>query len=99
MSTAEATNVSFSRKIQEGIVAMRNWNKERLKGSLKGAITRKKKEIIYLLNLNDQEGFDRKIKVERDLEKLLEEEESYWKIRSREDWLKCGDKKYQMVPL
>lgn len=31
-------------------------------------------------------------KAEKDLELLLEEEEKFWKIRSREDWLKWGDR-------
>lgn len=31
-------------------------------------------------------------KAENELEVLLEEEEKYWKLKSREDWLNWGDK-------
>lgn len=88
----EAFNVSFSRKIQEGLEAMSRWNKERLKGTIKGVITRKEKDINTLMNSSNPNRFDNIIQAELELEKLLEEEERYWKIRSREDWLKSGDK-------
>lgn len=42
-----------------------------------------------MLNLN---SFNRRLKAEKELENLLQEEEDYWKIRSREYWLKGGDK-------
>lgn len=70
---------------------MKAWNKVILEGSIKGAITKKEKEIRNLSNLRSEEEFTKRSQVESDLEKLLEEEESYWKLRSREDWLKEGD--------
>lgn len=41
---------------------------------------------------SNPEHHDLLIQSEKELESLLEEEESYWKLRSREDWLKSGDK-------
>lgn len=66
------------------------WNKERLKGSIKGAINRTKVEIKILSNSNTPDDFDRLLQAEKKLDNLLEEEEGYWRLRSREDWLKKG---------
>lgn len=60
-------------------------NKERLKGLIKGAINRKEEGIKELMNRNNTDNFERIAKAEKDLESLLEEEERYWKMRSRED--------------
>lgn len=48
---------------------------------------------IQSLDQRQNGGLDMEItKAERELNKLLEEEEMYWKLKSREDWLQWGDK-------
>lgn len=61
------------------MMKLSKWNKARLNGSIKSAIQRKEKD--WKLRM-----------AEKELEALLEEEEIYWKFRSREDWLRWGDK-------
>lgn len=69
-----------------------SWNCNRLKGSLKGAIDKKLQEINSLDRFNQGE-LDAEIdRAEKDLDGLLEEEEKYWRLRAREDWLNWGDK-------
>lgn len=72
---------------------MASWNMNILNGSLKGAIERKSKELQDLDNGNPSihESIQ---KVEKELDSLQKEEEKYWKLRFREDWLKWGEKKY-----
>lgn len=76
---------AFSRSILRCLEGLINRNKERLNGSIGKAIDRKLQEI---------KGFEEKdlgavsqklLQAEKDLKKLLEEEEMYWKIRSREE--------------
>lgn len=64
-----------------------SWNRQRLNGSIHGAIKRKDEEI-QKLSISAEPMRDSLIsKAESELEDLLEEEEKFWKIRSREDWL------------
>lgn len=77
----------FERKLIGCLVKLRNWNKIRLNGSLKAAISRKEEELKALISrLGLQHDSNIRV-VKQDLENLLEEEEKYWKARSREDWL------------
>lgn len=66
-----------------------SWNKDRLKGSIQQAIERKMTEIEILKK--DDNSWNMLKTAEKYLEELLEEEERYWKQRSREDWLNWGD--------
>lgn len=91
-ATNNISNINFTSRIQEGLVEMSRWNRNRLQGSIIGAIDRKEREIQALELCPNQMNADSISKAERELETLLREEESYWKIRTREDWLKSGDK-------
>lgn len=68
------------------------WNKARLKESLKSAILSKEEEIKVVNGTVDPLKFIKIQKVKKELELLLAEEEKYWKNRSREEWLKWGDR-------
>ncbi|CAK9329991.1 unnamed protein product [Citrullus colocynthis] len=61
------------------------WNHGRLNGSLKGGIARKEQEIQEISNQALPNWHYNMIKVEKELEQFSEEEEIYWKQRSRED--------------
>lgn len=66
---------------------MSKWNRKWLNRSIFGAIDRKEK-VIQTLELCPNQMYAENIrKAERELESLIREEESYWKIRAREDWL------------
>lgn len=83
---------TFQMKVLGCLGKLKRRNKERLNGSLKAAISRKEKEIEILASTPvDMEDL-RIRKAENELEDLLEEEEKYWHARSRECWLKWGDK-------
>lgn len=83
---------AFARKISSCLEGLALWNKERLGGSISKVVDQKLKQIKDI-ELQDS-GFPSQslMKAERELEMLFEEEEKFWKIRSREDWLKWGDK-------
>lgn len=83
---ASAQNISS--KVQKCIKQLSIWNKNRLKGSLKGAIDRIEKEIQVLQNSSSNFRSEESLAKEKELDNLLEEEEIYWKIRLREEWLK-----------
>lgn len=83
---------NVNNKIQQCMKKLAIWNKERLKGSLKGAISKIEKEIVGLQSSVSQERDVLLISKEEELDKLLEEEEIYWRRRSREEWLSWGDK-------
>lgn len=73
----------FKNKIEGCLKSLKSWNRERLNGSLAKAIDRKKRELASLSK--DDSCYDSISKAQRDLDDLLEEEERYWKQRSRED--------------
>lgn len=85
-------SASFHLKIQRCLVKLASWNKNRLQGSIKKALEYKKLEIENIEK--ETKGFptEKLLQAEKGLESLLEEEEMYWKIRSREDWLRWGDR-------
>lgn len=64
---------NFNYKVQNSLKRMALWNKNRLKGSLKGAIERTERDI-QKLNV-DANNRDVVIAQERQLDKLLKEEE------------------------
>lgn len=76
---------SFCNKIKECLVKLSRWNKIRLGGSIKAAITRKEEDIRRLAESEDRCNNDELDKEEKALEVLLKEKERYWKLRSRED--------------
>lgn len=63
------------------------WNRDRLKGSIQGAVNRKLREIQDLEKDHQFLGEEKVENAEKELCKLFEEKEIYWKMRSREDWL------------
>lgn len=56
------------------------------------AIKRKEEEIMELSSRDDCSGAEDLDKAEVELEELLDEEEYYWRARSREVWLENGDR-------
>lgn len=76
---------SVQRKLNTYLIELDKWNKARLGGSLRGTIRRKEDEIRELSLLKSGNWKDCSWRVERELEKLLEEEEIYWKQRSKEE--------------
>jgi molybdopterin converting factor small subunit len=44
-----------------------------------------------------EENIKREKELVAELEKLLEQEETYWAQRSRVNWLKLGDKKIRVI--
>lgn len=91
-SSAKALIWSIQGKISDCLVKLKNWNHNRLKETIRGAIERQEKEIRLLRNSLDPREGEKIRRAKKELEVLLEEEEKYWKIRSREDWLKWGDR-------
>lgn len=82
----------LNKRIAGCIKNLHLWSKERLKGSIQSAIRKKEEEIKKLeaeACVSDDKCLD---KAEMELEILLEEEEHYWRSRSREVWLKSGDR-------
>lgn len=91
-SHSEPRVIGFCDKIEKCIHKLHLWNKRRMKGSLKNVIARKE-EFIQRMSMEDcEENFDEILKTKMDLENLLEEEEDYWRCRSREIWLKSEDR-------
>lgn len=85
---SEARNINL--KLGRCINNLHNWSKNRLKGSISAAVKRKEDEI---LRLNLDCPYDEEVGIaEAELDALLDEEEFYWRSRSRETWLKNGDK-------
>lgn len=79
-------------KNQFCIKNLSKWNQGRLNNSLKGAISRVERDIQKLQENPKGPNADALRTKECELDKLLKEEEIYWKIRLREEWLKWGDK-------
>lgn len=69
---------------------LKRWNLERLKGSLKAAVARKERDIHELSCCRGSLAEFRVREAKKELDLLLEEEEKYWKSRSREDWRSSG---------
>lgn len=78
--------------VQNCLRRLHGWNKQRLNGTIQGAIDRKEKEIENLSKSLTNCRSPEILNAELDLEDLLSEEEKFWKIRSREDWLLAGIK-------
>lgn len=76
---------SFNQKILKCLVKLSNWNCSRLKGSLKGSLSKKEGEINKIEREESDFPSQRLLEAEKELETLLIEEELYWKVRSRED--------------
>lgn len=69
---------NLSTKIHRCIHKLHKWNKVRLKGSLKRAISVKEKKIQSFYKEENDQDWDTIIKAEVELEELFEEEEEYW---------------------
>lgn len=82
----------LNNKVKKSIQNLHKWNRKRLKDSLKRAIAKKEEEILKLSNEDYELNSEEILKAETELDKLLEEEEDYWRNRSREIWLKNGYK-------
>lgn len=68
-----------------------NWSRYRYGGSIRGAIARKETEIKNLSSEKDDHRVLELKEKEKELEIMLEDDEVYWRQRSREDWLQWGD--------
>lgn len=77
--------ISINSKIYRCLQSLDIWNRNQLQGSIKGAVERKKTEIQRLKQITGGLPDQNLIKAEKELDSLLEEEEMYWKLRSRED--------------
>lgn len=60
--------------------------------SIRGAITRKRNEIKSLANSSGGVRRRDMMEAEHELEKLIKEDGMHWIQRSREDWIKWGDR-------
>lgn len=89
MKSAEELWNKFGKK--ECISRLACWSRNHYKGSIRGAIALKEREIQSQLNQGEQHNDVELNKKERELENLLEDNEIYWKQRVREDWLEWGD--------
>lgn len=74
--------ISINNRVINCLEKLAKWNKERLKGSLKGAIERQPK-VIQDIDSRGLVNDVQLISAEKALERLLNEEELYWKMRSR----------------
>lgn len=83
---------SFKQKLGQCISCLKRWDKDRLCGSLNGAITKKENEIRLLYQEGSWNWRRKTTKAERELELLLEKEERYWRAQARKDWLMWGDR-------
>lgn len=79
-------------KLKSGLSKLKRWDFQRFEGSIKGAIARKEADIKNFEVVNDIISVPEWIKANKELDALLEEDEVYWKQRSREDWLMHEDK-------
>lgn len=90
----KSSHITSGEALQSGIKAclmsLRKWNYNQLQGSLRRAITRKKKEIARMDDGICPFSALTWTKENLELEELVEEDERYWKQRSREDWLNWG---------
>lgn len=84
--------IVFHNKIFACLVQLAKWKKTQIGGCIRGVISRKEKELIAITDNKIGNWREEMMKAERDLEKLLEEDEIYWKQRAREDWLHWGDR-------
>lgn len=87
-----ANLADLHKNLDESLNRHRGWNFQHLKGSLKEAIRKKESEIEILENKGIILSIDQWLKANNDLNDLLDEEEIYWKQRSRDDWLQQGNK-------
>lgn len=71
---------------------LHRWSKKRLKGSISAEVKRKEEEVLELSSREDCTSEGEVEVAEVELDALLEEEEYYWRSRSREVWLKSGDR-------
>lgn len=76
---------SIHNRIMFSLEKLSKWNKEMFKGSVDGVIDRNMTEIQDNEAKNDSRSDPKLLQVEKDLEKLLDEEELYWKLQLRED--------------
>lgn len=82
---------SLSNNLHRCSKALSNWGRD-LNNKRKNRIRDCKTALRDAYTNISSVDFDRIHGIEFELDKLLEEEEIYWKQMSREDWLKWGDK-------
>lgn len=82
----------YSTKLSCCMRELHKWNRDILRGSLKGAIASKKEEIRRVQMRGSSNWRHIALEAEKDLEWLLEEEEIYWRQRARKDWIQWGDR-------
>lgn len=70
---------SFKQKLGHCISCLKRWDKDKLCGSLNGAITKKENEIRLLYQEGSWNWRRKATKAERELELLLEKDERYWR--------------------
>lgn len=85
--------LNFSKRIDSCLAKLKKWSTTRLGGSIKNVIFKKEKEIKRLTCERENSDIVNALSLaEINLTNLLEEEEKYWSIRSREEWLLWGDR-------
>lgn len=80
----------LNQNLNRCVVALKQWGRSITKG-FKSKIIKCKRALQDAYNCFPNVDFDEIHGIEFELESLLEEEEIYWRQRSREDWLKWGD--------
>jgi hypothetical protein len=82
---AVATNLS-------GVMdCLQDWSKKNV-GSVSKRIEKLRKQLENINRSTFQHNQEEKRRIERELDSLLEQEEVYWRQRSRINWLKEGDR-------
>ncbi|KAA8531135.1 hypothetical protein F0562_005844 [Nyssa sinensis] len=82
---------SVTQKVRSCLQKLQAWGKVRV-GNSAACIQLIKNEISQEVELAEKGDLDRLRLLEKDLSNSWEDEENYWRQKSRIDWLRLGDK-------